>query len=116
MSLDYQGLSFDTVIPSAILVNENIELSAVKLFAFIKSLTKLHGYCYATNDYLSKLMKSTSRAIQNWLIQLKREGYVEIETEKNGIHWQRRIYISDKFKKSLRREPQFTPPRTTVHP
>lgn len=116
MDTSHDQLSFDTVIPSAILLNENIELTAVKLFAFIKGLTKLHGYCYATNEYLAQLMKSTSRAVQNWLVQLKKEGYVDIETEKNGIHWQRRIYISDRFKKSLRREPQFTPPRTTVHP
>lgn len=112
----YEQLSFDTVIPSAILINENIELSAVKLYAFIKGLSKLHGYCFATNEYLANLMKSTPRAIQKWIIMLKAEGYLEIETKKNGIHWQRLIYISDKFKKSLRKELQFTPPRTVVHP
>ena len=76
----------------------------------------MHGYCYATNEYLSSLLNCEGRSIQNWLASLKKEGYLEIETEKNGIHWQRRLYLSDKFKKCLRKENPFTPPCSDFHP
>lgn len=119
----HSDISYECVIPSAILINENIELSAVKLYAFIKGLTKLHGYCFATNEYLANLMKAGPSSIKRWLGMLKKEGYIEIETEKNGVHWQRRIYISDKFKKCLRRlmgEPPpahaWAPPSSPVSP
>ena len=106
-------LSFDTVIPSAILLNENIELKAVKLYAFIKSLTKMCGYCFASNNYLAGLMKADVSSIKRWLKMLRDEGYIEIDTDKTHIHWQRKIYISDKFKKCLRRLMDKLPP---VHP
>ena len=110
MSHEFSQLSFDTVIPSAILINEKVDMKAVKLYAFIKGLTKAYGYCFATNEYLSNLMKSDVRSIQRWLIMLKKEGYLEIETDRNGIHWQRRLYVSDKFKKNLRKDMDVTPP------
>jgi DNA-binding PadR family transcriptional regulator len=106
----HHELSYDCVIPSAILINENIELAAVKLYAFIKGLTKMAGYCFATNDYLASLMKADPSSIKRWLGMLKKEGYLEVETEKNGVHWQRRMYISDKFKKCLRRLTDEPPP------
>ena len=109
-------LSYDSTIPMAMWFDKKLEPAAVKLYAFIRGLSNKCGYCFATNEYLAELMNSTSRGLQKWLVALKTNGYLEIETERNGIHWQRRIYISDKFKKGLRREPQFTPPRTTVHP
>lgn len=109
-------LSYDCVIPSSILVNKNIELTAVKLYAFIRSLTKLHGYCFATNEYLSHLMKSDISSIKRWISMLKNEGYIDVETSKNTIHWQRRLYISERFKKSLRRLMDEPPPAHTCAP
>ncbi len=102
--------SYDTVIPSAMLFNEKIEPSAIKLYAAIRGLTKTYGYCYATNAYLASAVKAGETTVKTWLSSLVKEGYLEIETNKNGIHWQRRIYISDKFKKSLRRSENGLPP------
>lgn len=106
-------LRFDTNLPTAIWFNENIELAAVKLYALIRNLTHKYGYCFATNEYLSELMKANISSIKRWLSMLKKEGYIEIETDKKGIHWQRRIYLSDVFKKSLRRLMDAPPP---AHP
>lgn len=116
MDFETCEISFDCVLPSALLFNKKIELTAVKLYAMIRGLTKKHGYCYATNKYLSELMEASERSVTEWILQLKKEGYLEVETDKNGIHWQRRIYLSDKFKISLRKEAQFHPPRSTVPP
>jgi hypothetical protein len=116
MEFERPEMNFDCVLPSAILFNKKIELKAVKLYAIIRGLTKKHGYCYATNGYLAELMEASERSITSWIIQLKDEKYLEIETQKNGIHWQRRIYLSDKFKECLRKETQFYPPSNPVLP
>lgn len=106
-------LSYDTVIPSGMWMNENLELSAVKLYALIRGLTKTCGYCYARNSYLVQAMKASPSSIKRWLGMLKNEGYIDVETTKDGLDWQRKIYISDKFKKSLRRLTHEPPP---AHP
>lgn len=107
---NFSELSFDAVIPSALLINENIEPSAIKLYAFIRGLTRVEGYCYATNSYLAKCIKQDESNVKRLLASLKAEGFIEIHTDKNGIHWQRRIYIGVNFNKSLRRLKNEPPP------
>lgn len=101
--------SFEVSIPSVILFNEKIEPACIKLFAIIKGLTKAHGYCYATNEYLSECMDSCETSIKKWLRLLKQEGFIEILSEKRGIHWQRHIYLGVKLNKFLRRSPECPP-------
>lgn len=111
-----EELSFDAVLPSAILLNENIEPNAIKLYAFVRGLTKGSGYCYASNEYLSKCMKCDESTVKRLLKSLKMEGFLEIHTNKEGIHWQRHIYIGDGFKKCLRRLKNKTPPAQNQAP
>lgn len=109
-------LSFDAVIPSALLLNENIEPNAIKLYAFVRGLTKAHGYCYATNEYLAACMKCDSSTVKRLLKSLKQEGFIQIQTDKNGIHWQRHIYVGVDFKKCLRRVKNEPPPAQNKAP
>lgn len=95
-------LSFDCVLPSAIFFNENLEPACIKAYAIIRNLTRMHGYCFATNEYLAKLLKAGESSVRRWLSSLENEGFLHIETEQNGIQWQRRIYLADEFKKVLR--------------
>ena len=92
-------ISYDCVLPSAIFFNEKIEPAAIKTYAIVRNLTKMSGYCFATNDYLSETLAIESRTVKRHLSSLKSQGFIEIKTEKNGIHWQRKIYISERFKK-----------------
>ena len=101
--INLNDLSFEVSIPSTVLLNPNINDSCVKLFAFIKGLTRAHGYCYATNEYLAKCMNTSVASVKRWLKQLKDEGCIEIVTDKEGIHWQRHIYLGVNLKKCLRR-------------
>jgi DNA-binding PadR family transcriptional regulator len=113
---DYQELSFDCVLPSAIFFNSNLEPACIKFYAIIRNLTKKHGYCYATNEYLEGILGCSTASIKRWLGSLEEEGYLEVETEKNGINWQRRIYLSDKFKIELRRLKNEPPPAQKCTP
>ena len=110
MNPKFQDLAFDAVIPSALLFNENIEASAIKLYAFVRGLSRLEGYCYATNGYLSECMSCDESTVKRLLSSLKEEGFIEIETDKEGVHWQRKIYLGCSLKKSLRRLENEPPP------
>jgi biotin operon repressor len=100
--MDEKILGYDTTIPMAMWHDKNLEPIAIKLYAHIRNLANMRGYCFASNKYLSELMGCSESTIERKIRQLKTHLYLEIDTDKNNIHWQRRIYISDKFKKSLR--------------
>lgn len=112
----HQEISFDAVIPSAMLLDDSLEPAAIKLYAIIRSLTRLYGYCYATNGYLADLIKVDESTIKRWMLSLNKGGYVEIETDKEGVHWKRKIYISEIFKKKLRRLENELPPSQKCAP
>ncbi len=109
-------LSFDCVLPTAIFYNQNIEPAAIRFYAIVRNLTRMSGYCFATNGYLSKLLGFDESTIKRWLSSLTKEGFLEIETDKQGIHWQRKIYLADKFKKVLRRLKNELPPAQNCAP
>ena len=100
---DINDLNFDVVIPTFILLNRNLEPNAKVLYAFIKGLTRAHGYCFATNGYLAKLMESDESSVKRWISSLKEQEFIEIETVKDGIYWHRHIYLALDLKKCLRR-------------
>lgn len=116
MNPKFQDLAFDAVIPSAILFNENLEPSAIKLYAFVRGLTKTHGYCYATNGYLAECMNCDESTIKRLLNSLLQESFIEIETNKDGIHWQRGIFLGGGLKESLRRLKNEPPPAQNQAP
>ncbi len=103
-------LSHDSVIPMNMWFDKKLDPLDVKTYAIIRGLSNKFGYCFATNTYLAETCGIGESTIRRSLAVLKNNGYLEIETDKNGIHWQRRIYISDKFKKSLRRATDEHPP------
>jgi len=108
-------LSFDCVLPSSIFFNDKLEPNCIKFYAIVRNLSRMNGYCFATNEYLSQMMNSDERSVQRWLKNLCKEGYFEIITDKNGIQHQRKIYLSDKFKKFLQDDNFVTPPRQFCH-
>jgi hypothetical protein len=105
-----EELCFEVVLPSSILVNNNLDPSHIKLYAFVKGLTRLKGYCYASNAYLAYLTNCSERHVSRMLNQLSEEGFLEIDVDKRGIHWQRRIYLGSVLNKSLRKDVEVTPP------
>jgi DNA-binding PadR family transcriptional regulator len=83
--------------------DKNLDPLDIKTYAIIRSLSNKYGYCFATNLYISQTLSVSDKTARRSLDTLKKNGYLEIETERNGLQWQRRIYISDKFKKTLRK-------------
>ncbi len=113
MSL-HTELSFDCVLPSALLFNENVEPACVKAYAVIRNLSKQSGYCYATNEYLSNILKCDVSTIKRWISSLEKEGYLDLETDKKGINWQRKIFISNRFTAKFTKAQNCAPPSSKM--
>lgn len=54
------------------------------LLLIISSLTAEKGYCYASNDYLAKIFKTSVVTISRKIKILEEKKYIEIEYEKKG--------------------------------
>ena len=63
------------------------------LFGNIYNLSRLNGYCFATNKVLSTLSFVKIRTINYSLKRLENKGYIRIERIRSGELIQRRIYI-----------------------
>lgn len=111
----YRELGFDVVLPSHLLINSNLEPSAKLLYGMIRNLTKLEGYCFATNRYLADLMDVDVSTIKRWLDSLEKEGYIERKNGE-GFNPPRFIYLSDNFKKCLQRVKNEPPPAQKCAP
>lgn len=105
-----KDLHFDAVLPSHLLLNQEIEPNAKILYAIVRNLTKIEGYCYARNQYLADIMDCCVATIKVWLGNLEKEGYIEVEHDTEGFGYERKIWISDNFKKSLQRLKNQPPP------
>lgn len=106
-----KDLHFDAVLPCHLLLNQEIESSAKVFYGIVRNLTKVEGYCYAKNDYLSDLMGVDERTIQRWIKSLSEAGYIEVEWENQSFNPDRYIHIVDTFKKYLRSDKNVVPGR-----
>lgn len=75
--------SFFITIPVTVL-NEEMSPSAKILFGYISSMITADGYCYASNKYLVKLMKTDLRQTQRFLEELEHHGFLVKDIPNNG--------------------------------
>ena len=57
----------------------NITPNAKLLYGEITCLCNKEGYCYATNDYFSKLYNVSKISISKWIKELKNNNFIETE-------------------------------------
>ncbi len=105
-----QGPAYYAIIPSYVRYSRDLEPSAKLLYGEITALSNQYGYCWATNRHFAELYEVDPRTVQRWLESLKEHGFIEIELLKNGIQWQRKIWISQDIKKmfTMRQESRST--------
>lgn len=73
------------------IVKSNIINSTDKLvYGVIKALSNNKGYCYASNDYISKKVNLSKRTISKSISNLRKANYIRVET----INYQRNIYLT----------------------
>ena len=74
-----EKISYYAVIPANVRYDNELPPNAKLLYGEITALCNQEGYCWATNDYFSKLYKCTRQSISSWIAALKERGYISIE-------------------------------------
>mgnify|MGYP004468367339 FL=1 len=82
------------IIPRKVMQDNSLTKSDCFLFGNIYNLSRLNGYCFATNKVLSTLSFVKIRTINYSLKRLENKGYIKIERIKTDNLTQRRIYIN----------------------
>ena len=77
------------VIEDNVVGDINLNSTDKLVYGIIKALSNNKGYCFATNDYISKRANLSKSTISNTIRKLKKYDYISAKT----IDYQRRIYI-----------------------
>ena len=90
--MDITNLKFVQV-PMVVLLDEDISSTAKLLMGLITTLSMKDGYCYASNRYLSNLLKVSKRTISSSITTLRKNNYLKIDNEDSA----RKIYLANIF-------------------
>lgn len=80
------------VLDDFIVKSNSINSTDKLVYGVIKALTNNLGYCYASNDYISKKVNLSKRTITKSISNLRKSNYIRVET----INYQRNIYLTNK--------------------
>ena len=78
------------VLDDFIVKSNSINSTDKLVYGVIKALTNNLGYCYASNDYISKKVNLSKRTISKSISNLRKANYIRVET----INYQRNIYLT----------------------
>lgn len=92
MNNDINNLKYVEV-PMIVLLDNDISSTSKLLMGLITTLTMKEGFCYASNKYLSNLLKVSRRTITSCISSLKRKNYIKVENDPS----MRKIYLANFF-------------------
>ena len=78
------------VLDDSIVKSNSISSTDKLVYGVIKALANNLGYCYASNDYISKKVNLSKRTISKSISNLRKANYIRVET----INYQRNIYLT----------------------
>ena len=89
--------NYFAIMPASVRYDERLKPSEKILYAEITALINIKGYCYATNQYFSKLYGVHKNSISIWINNLIKCGYLKVKYVIREIEGQkrqeRRIYV-----------------------
>lgn len=92
MNNDITNLKYVEV-PVVVLLDEDLSTTTKLLMGLITTLSMQEGFCFASNRYLSNLMKVSRRTITSCIASLRKKNYIRVESQPNT----RRIYLANIF-------------------
>lgn len=94
--------NWDSLLPAAVRYDSRLKGDAKVLYSEILLLSNKAGYCYATDQHLAALFDAGQRTAARHIAELKKYGYIKIETKRQGVTvTQRRIYPLELPKTSI---------------
>lgn len=82
--------NYYAIISASVRYDHELSANAKLLYGEITALCDKYGYCFATNDYFSKLYNVSTKSISSWINDLKNKGHIEVEMLVQGG---RRIFL-----------------------
>lgn len=104
-----------SVFPALVLMSKTLTDKQKLLIALIENLSNERGYCFSSNKYMGECLNCSERYVQQMISDLENKkiiGRVIKLNEKKEVEFRA---IMTTFENLDPPEPQFTPPRTTVH-
>lgn len=95
-----EGMNWAAVIPARFLIAKDITSTQKLLIGLISSLSNLKGYCFASNEYLSKLLNVNKATVSHSISDLEAKGYIGrviYRNDKQEIEQRILTVILDKF-------------------
>ena len=94
--------NWDSLLPAAVRYDSRLKGDAKVLYSEILLLSNKAGYCYATDQHLAALFDAGQRTVTRHIAELKKLGYVKIETKRQGKRiTERHIYPLELPKTSI---------------
>lgn len=94
--------NWDSLLPAAVRYDSRLKGDAKVLYSEILLLSNKAGYCYATDQHLAALFDIGPRTITRHIAELKKYGYIKIETKRQGKRiTERHIYPLELPKTSI---------------
>ena len=90
--MDLTNLKYIQV-PMVVLLDKDLSSTTKLLMGLITTLSMKDGYCYASNRYLSNLLKVSKRTISSSITTLRRNNYLKIDNDDSA----RKIYLANIF-------------------
>lgn len=89
--------SYFAIMPASVRYDERLRPMEKIIYAEITALVNVKGFCYATNQYFSKLYEVHKNFISIWINNLMKYGYIKVRYVVREVDGQkrqeRRIYV-----------------------
>lgn len=82
-AIEQPARTYYAIIPANVRYDETIPDGAKLLYGEITALSNEKGFCWATNDYFSRLYKVAPRTISRWVKALINASHVTAKTDEN---------------------------------
>ena len=92
MTKEQENAAYYAVIPAPVRYDPELSPSAKLLYCEITSLCNRNGYCWATNEYFTRLFALSASTISRLISQLERRGHIRVNTVAVKSGSERRIY------------------------
>ena len=94
--------NWDSLLPAAVRYDSRLKGDTKVLYSEILLLSNKAGYCYATDQHLAALFDAGQRTAARHIAELKKYGYIKIETKRQGKRiTERHIYPLELPKTSI---------------
>lgn len=84
--------SYYAVIPATVRYNPNLKPAEKLLYGEITALCSQEGFCWASNDYFSRLYDVAEPTVSRWIANLKACGYIRAEHHASNL---RKLFVVD---------------------